>query len=225
MITTVSTDNATDNSTEDENLNNTEDDTNNSTDNDDTVAGVIWKTLTPRSKGKVKANLKNQILPRGLSYAVRKAVNVNLCNKLIEHVPYSSKLCTMVEEFFDDVSRLCPDKMKVVKDSKPVPWRHCIASLLRKMIIAHINILSVMSLFTLKSLLHLIGEPAKCKMCLNPELKVERLVRLGKLSKCNYCMMKFKGLDLGLLLIMKGSILLVLFWKSMMVFDQSEFVV
>ena len=65
-------DNATDNSTEDENFNNTEDDTNNSTgndiddstidlDNDDTVAGVIWKSLTPRSKGKVKANLKNQI--------------------------------------------------------------------------------------------------------------------------------------------------------------------
>ena len=77
------TDNAADNSTEDENFNNTQDDTNNSTDNDteddstidldydDTVAGVIWKTLTPRSKGKVKANLKNQILPRGLSYAVR----------------------------------------------------------------------------------------------------------------------------------------------------------
>ena len=76
------TDNAADNSTEDENFNNTEDNTNNSTDNDiddstidldhdDTVAGVIWKTLTPRSKGKVKANLKNQILPRGLSYAVR----------------------------------------------------------------------------------------------------------------------------------------------------------
>ena len=72
------TDNATNNSTEDENFNNTEDDTNNSTDNDiddskidldngDTVAGVIWETLTPRSKGKVEANLKNQILPRGLS--------------------------------------------------------------------------------------------------------------------------------------------------------------
>ena len=97
------TDNATDNSTEEENVNNTEDDTNNSADNDiddstidldndDTVAGVIWKTLTPRSKGKVKANLKNQILPKGLSYAVRKAVNVNLCNELTEHVPYSSKL-------------------------------------------------------------------------------------------------------------------------------------
>ena len=76
------TDNAADNSTEDENFNNTEDNTNNNTDNDiddstidldhdDTVAGVIWKTLTPRSKGKVKAKLKNQILPRGLSYAVR----------------------------------------------------------------------------------------------------------------------------------------------------------
>ena len=76
------TDNAADNSTEDENFNNTEDDTNNSTDNDidnstidldhdDTVAGVIGKTMTPRSKGKVKAHLKNQILPRGLSYAGR----------------------------------------------------------------------------------------------------------------------------------------------------------
>ena len=82
------TDNAADNSNEDENFNNTEDDTNNSTDNDiddstidldndDTVAGVIWKTLTPSSKGKVKANLKNQILPRGLSYAVRLLLTVS----------------------------------------------------------------------------------------------------------------------------------------------------
>ena len=73
-MTTTVTDNAADNSIEDETNNSTDNDIDDSTidlDHDDTVAGVIWKTLTPRSKGKVKANLKNQILPRGLSYAVR----------------------------------------------------------------------------------------------------------------------------------------------------------
>ena len=42
-------------------------------DNNDTVAGVIWKTLTPRSKGKVKTNLKNQILPRGFILCCQKS--------------------------------------------------------------------------------------------------------------------------------------------------------
>ena len=59
------TDNTTDNSTDNDIDSSTID-----LDNDDTVAGIIWKTLTPRSKGKVKANLKNETLPRGLSYAV-----------------------------------------------------------------------------------------------------------------------------------------------------------
>ena len=63
------TDNAADNSTEDENFNNTEDNTNNSTDNDiddstidldhdDTVADVIWKTLTPRERSRLTSKIK-----------------------------------------------------------------------------------------------------------------------------------------------------------------------
>ena len=61
------TDNAADNSTEDNTNNSTNNDIDDSTidlDHDDTVAGVIWKTLTPRSKGMVKANLKNQIFSK-----------------------------------------------------------------------------------------------------------------------------------------------------------------
>ena len=95
----------------------------------DFVGETIWGTLTPRTKGKVKNSLKNQILPRGLNRSVRKQLGVNLSK--FEHVPTSSALCKAIIDFFehDDVSRRCPDKRRKVRDpdneaiKEQVSWR------------------------------------------------------------------------------------------------------
>ena len=164
---------------------------------DDSVAGVIWNALTPRTKGKVMTSLQNEELPKGLSYAVRKAIKVNLSNKLTEHVPYSSALCKAIEEYFerDDVSRLCPDTRNVCKDPsdanclKQIRWRLGYLNTLHSKFIAESEFECSYQHFARYVPFHIRKSDASdwgtclCKPCINPELKVERLVRLGKLSK------------------------------------------
>ena len=82
---------------------------------------LLWNSLTPKSRRKAKLKLKETDTPAGLSHQFREELGINLSN------PFSSSyerdsIKTKVESLFnrDDISRLCLDKQKVVKNpAKP----------------------------------------------------------------------------------------------------------
>ena len=85
------------------------------------VSKLLWNSLIPKSRRKAKLKLKETDTPAGLSHHFQEKLGVNLSN------PISSSyerdwIKTKVASFCnrDDISRLYPDKQKVVKNpAKP----------------------------------------------------------------------------------------------------------
>ena len=128
---------------------------------------------------------------------MRKQLGVNLSNDTVEHVPMSSALCKAIIDFFerDDVSKMCPNKRRKVGDpdneaiKEQVRWRLGYLSTLHLKFLAETEYSCYYAIFTKYVPFH-IKKPAAsdwgtclCRICLNPELKVERLFRLGKLTR------------------------------------------
>ena len=81
------------------------------------LAKRIRKTLTPRTKSKVCKSL-SVAGPSGSSKQYREQIRLNLSKIETVKRKLKSALCLSIEEFFNrtDVTKVCPDKKKVITD-------------------------------------------------------------------------------------------------------------
>ena len=81
------------------------------------VSKLFWNSLTPKSRRKAKLKQKETDTLAGLSHQFQEELGVNLSNPISSSYEKDS-IKTKVESFFnrDDISRLCLDKRKVVKN-------------------------------------------------------------------------------------------------------------
>ena len=150
------------------------------------VAGkLIWKSLTPRSKSQVKRKLKETVTPKE-SKILRKQVGVNIEKAVTMKETDRDDLKKQVNKFLEENSTICPDKDKV-KDGKPTRYRHQYLKTLWIKFQAETLVSCDYSTFCRSAPNYIIKpKPSDwgtclCVTCLNPEIKLERLAKLGHL--------------------------------------------
>ena len=82
------------------------------------VAKTIWNCLTPNTKKSAAIKLKNVSPSSRPTVAIRTEIGLNLSRQFSPPDEAGSQLCQDVKKFFDrdDITALCPDKNKVVKN-------------------------------------------------------------------------------------------------------------
>ena len=163
------------------------------------VARAIWETLSPNAKRKSTLQLK---LNKPVSaYAVRKEIGINVSREISPRDSKKTELCEEVEKFFqqEDVTRLCPDKKKVVKDpinpdiQQQIRYRACSLKVLHAQFQAERSTDCSFPSFK-RYVPYFVKRPSSpsewgtcmCESCLNPELKYERLVQMKILSSDDF---------------------------------------
>ena len=151
---------------------------------------IIWSNMTPRSKKKVKLTIREQDLMRGTISQVRRNIGINLSCVPAMVSPSNTEpdMEQAIHDFMnrDDVSKICPDKKKV-KNNQPTRFRLAYLSVLHEKFQAETDLHCHYSTFVRHIPKNIVKpKPSDwgtclCMTCLNPELKVEKLTKLGYL--------------------------------------------
>ena len=161
------------------------------------ISKSLFNSLTPTSKKKAKLRLRDTLSPGG-KRAFRKLLGVNLSNEVNLGVEDRSGMAEKVKNFFDreDVTRVCPDTRKFSKDpvtGEKVPLRYRLhyLTMLHSKFLTETTEECCYETFT-RHVPHYVKKPTSeewgtclCMTCLNPELKLERLQRINKISAVN----------------------------------------
>lgn len=155
----------------------------------------IWKNMSPLSKKKAKLNMSQQEISPKIRKEFRN-VGVNLSNRIKVREIEQSELEKEVESFFnrDDVSRVCPDAKKQAtnplnkEEKHPIRWQLGHFNVLHAKFLAESNLECSYTTF-LKKIPYYVKKPGNsdwgtslCSTCLNPELKIERLIDMKELK-------------------------------------------
>ena len=159
------------------------------------LAEVIWGNMTPSSQKKAKLSMESCELPKTMKSRARKELDINFSKPVNIRCEKQSTLEEKIEMFFnrDDISRVCPDRKKVavnpsdVHKKKPIRYQLGHSKLLHHKFIAE-DIDCSYTTF-LKKIPYYIKNPSAsdwgtglCATCLNPQLKIERLVAKKELK-------------------------------------------
>ena len=153
------------------------------------VSKFLWNSLTPKSRRKAKLKLKETDTPAGLSHQFGEELGVNFSNSISSSYERDS-IKTKVDFFNrDDISRLCPDKQKVVKNpAKPeeqqqIRYQLGYTKTLFYKFQALENIDCSCETFS-RHVPYYVKKAGPsdwgtclCRTCLNPELKIEKLIQ------------------------------------------------
>ena len=157
------------------------------------VSKFIWKSLIPRTKKKTVLKLASHSTPTGVISKIHKEIGLNLGNLSAKNHSVYSKMSNMCREFFFDqeyITRTCPDTDKMVKNphdpSEKVPVRYRLDNIhsLYMQYCAEDRTACSYSLFCKYVPYNVIKPKASdwgtclCGTCLNPELKVDKLVEM-----------------------------------------------
>ena len=158
------------------------------------AAKAIWSCLTPNTRRSTAIKLKSLSPGSRPAAAIRKEIGLNLSYRHIPGNENGSLLCQEVKAFFDrdDVSSLCPDKNKVVKnpldeDEAPTQVRYRNSNI--RSLLAKFNaerqgpscserIFQKYIPYYVKKANPLEWGTCMCEYCLNPELKFDSLKKL-----------------------------------------------
>ena len=177
------------------------------------AAKAIWDVLTPNTKKKAKLSLRqleSQTLPGpSIHQMIRDEVGINLSNNFSESST-KSKLCVAIENFFseDHITKLCPDKKKcVVRPGtfERVQVRYRMGSLrcLHQSFCAENSEFSNCSFATFAKYVPFdVQKPRDqdwgtclCMYCLNPQLKVHKLIQLKYIENVDVEMLDSDDFD------------------------------
>ena len=161
------------------------------------ISKSLFSSMTPMSKKKTKLKLRDTLSPGG-KRAFRKLLGINLSSEVNLGVEDRSGMAEKVKSFFDreDVTRVCPDTRKFSKDpvtGEKVPLRYRLhyLTMLHSKFLTETTEECCYETFT-RHVPHYVKKPKSdewgtclCMTCLNPELKLERLQRINKISPVN----------------------------------------
>ena len=155
----------------------------------ETPVKVLWGSLTPRTKKKVKGSLRENTTTTGTNSAFRRALGINISPPVPLPSITNEDLATKIADFLcqDEISKVSPDKNKT-KNGKQIRCRLHYLSVLHARFVAETGMECHYSTFTRHVPQHVIKPKASdwgtclCAICLNPELKIEKLTKLGYLK-------------------------------------------
>ena len=159
------------------------------------LAEVIWDNMTPLSKKRTKLSMESRELPPNTKRQARKDLGINFSNTVDIRCEKMTSLQERIEIFFnrDDISRVCPDRKKVATnptnalERKPIRYQLGHSKLLHAKFMAE-DVECLYPTFT-KYIPYYVRKPSAtdwgtslCGTCLNPEIKLERLVATKRLE-------------------------------------------
>ena len=155
----------------------------------ETPVKVLWGSLTPRTKMKVKGSLRENTTTRGTNSAFRRALGINILPPVPLPRITAEDLVTKIADLLcqDEISKVSPDKNKT-KNGTQIRFRLHYLSVLHARFVAETGMECHYSTFTRHVPQHVIKPKASdwgtclCAICLNPELKIEKLTKLGYLK-------------------------------------------
>ncbi|CAF4677834.1 unnamed protein product, partial [Rotaria sp. Silwood2] len=155
-----------------------------------TVKDLFFNNLSPNAKQRAKARIAEQKdqLPRGLNRSLRTELGLNVSNPAHVTQDEPSNLKNLVINFMirDDISKISPDVKKMINGTSIRYWLHNLNILHEQFeaetgtSIAYSTLSSYVPVYVKKPNLSDWGT-CLCAFCLNPQIKLEKLIRAGKL--------------------------------------------
>jgi hypothetical protein len=159
----------------------------------DSPSKVFFDNVSPNAKQRAVLRIKDkkEILPRGSSEQIRRKFGINLSKQSVPTAPSKSSLRTQIEDFLsrDDISKLCPDKHKQI-DGHQIRYRLNNLDVLHQQFELESNIDIDYVTFTryvpsyIKKPNHDSWGTCLCIICLNPQLKYEKMHQLKNKYSC-----------------------------------------
>ncbi|CAF1396719.1 unnamed protein product [Rotaria sordida] len=156
-----------------------------------TVKDLFFNNLSPNAKQRAKARIieQKEILPRGVNRNLRIELGLNISNPIHVSIYAPSKLKDLVINFMnrDDISKVLPDVKKMINGT-PIRYRLHNLNILHEQFQAETGASISYSTFSNYVPIH-VKKPSLsdwgtclCSVCLNPQIKLEKLIQTRKLN-------------------------------------------
>ena len=159
----------------------------------DSPSKVVFDNVSPNAKQRAVLRIKDKkdSLHRGTATQIRRKFGINLSKQSVPTKPPQSSLRTQIEDFLcrDDISKLCPDKNKQT-DGHQIRYRLNNLNILHQQFELESNIDIDYVTFTryvpsyIKKPNHDSWGTCLCIICLNPQIKYEKMHQLKNKYPC-----------------------------------------